>query len=143
MRSSQHDRNSPPPEFRAERISMQGARSVKGDTDQIYRHIEIDGLDRLVDMQYVPVRRHKCCEIGHRDLLKIQHACPPHPADLGGRSRNQQEAWLSHAGSRREGFDIRRSPFEAFPTICGEFPQNELFHFATIVEYIRRNSPVR
>jgi hypothetical protein len=59
MRSPQYDRDSPLLEPVCHGIDVRRARGMKGNRDQIGVCCEIDRLDRLIDMQDRPMRRHE------------------------------------------------------------------------------------
>jgi hypothetical protein len=69
--SAQCHRRSTLPEPGGQCIGVGRTRRVKRDPYQVGRCLKIDRFNRFIRVKHVPMGRHKCCEIGHRDLLEV------------------------------------------------------------------------
>ena len=91
MRAAQYHGVSPLPEAAGQGVGVGRARGVEGDRHQIGRRVKVDRLRRFIHVQHRPMGRRKRGQVGHRDLLEVQHPGAPHPLNLRGRSGYQEE----------------------------------------------------
>ena len=86
--AAQRHRYAPFPKLCGDFIDVWGAWRMKGDGNQINFQRNVNRRDRFINMEYFPLFWHKGHQIGHCDLLKVQHARSPHFLDPRGGSCN-------------------------------------------------------
>ena len=77
VRSAQRHRDSALPKAGCHLVDVRRAGSVERDRNQVCRGVKVDRFHNFVDMAHRPMRRHKCGQVRHGDLLKVQDAVAP------------------------------------------------------------------
>jgi hypothetical protein len=77
VRSAQRHGDSALPKAGRHLVGVRRAGSVERDRNQVCRVAEVDRFHDFVDMADGPVGRHKCGQVRHGDLLKVQDSVAP------------------------------------------------------------------
>ena len=87
--------------LRGQRIGVRRARRVECEANQVRGRRHVDRRCLLVDVDDRPFRRRQRGQIGHGDLLEIQHAGAAHATNGRGRGGDEQQRSPDGHGRRQ------------------------------------------